>query len=171
MLRSYGYLFTGVAAGPFGSPGIPMTPRLRQEAIAAILDEELVASQRDLIRRLRARRVLVSQATLSRDLREMGVVRGPRGYARPQAVQAQPAPHSRQVAPIVRTFVRFVAAAGSVAVVKTDPGHAHTLGVAIDAARWDEVVGTVAGDDTVFLATTDSTSAEVVVQRIKRFLR
>jgi transcriptional regulator of arginine metabolism len=148
-----------------------MTPRLRQEAIAAILDEGRVPSQRDLIRRLRARRVRVSQATLSRDLREMGVVRSPRGYARPQAVQAQPAPHSQQVAPIVRTFVRFVAAAGCLAVVKTDPGHAHTLGVALDAARWEEVVGTVAGDDTVFLATPDGKSAEAVVQRIMRFLR
>jgi len=148
-----------------------MTPRLRQEAIAALLDEGLVPSQRELMRRLRTRRVRVSQATLSRDLREMGVVRGPQGYARPESVHAATAPPGQQAGRILRTFVRSVAPAGPLAVIKTDPGHAHTLGVAIDSARWDEVVGTIAGDDTVFVATPNHSSAEAIVQRIRTLLR
>jgi len=149
-----------------------MTPRLRQEAIAAILDEGLVSSQRELMRRLRSRQVRVSQATLSRDLREMGVMRGPQGYARPETVHGAPVPPpGQQAGRILRTFVRSVAPAGTLAVVKTDPGHAHTLGVAIDGARWDEVVGTVAGDDTVFVATPSHASAEAIVQRIRTLLR
>jgi transcriptional regulator of arginine metabolism len=69
-----------------------VTPRLRQAVIAALIDEGHVTSQGELLRRLRSRRVRVSQATLSRDLREMGVVRGPHGYARPGSVPEAPAP-------------------------------------------------------------------------------
>ena len=148
-----------------------MTPRLRQAAIAALLDAGLVTSQGELLRRLRSRRVRVSQATLSRDLREMGVVRGPQGYVRPGSGQASPAPPGTQAERIIRTFVRSVAPAGSLAVVRTDPGHAHTLGVAIDGARWDEVVGTVAGDDTIFVAAAHRASAEAIVARIRAILR
>jgi transcriptional regulator of arginine metabolism len=148
-----------------------VTPRLRQAAIAALIDEGHVTSQGELLRRLRSRRVRVSQATLSRDLREMGVVRGPHGYARPGSVPEAPAPPGPLADRLLRTFVKSVAPAGSLAVVKTDPGHAHTLGVAIDGARWDEVVGTVAGDDTIFIAASDRSSAEAIVARIRAILR
>ena len=144
-----------------------MTPRYRQERIAEVLAREEVRSQTDLARRLRAAGIRVSQATLSRDLQEMGVIRGPAGYSLPGTSQDAASPSGQPPERILREFVRSVAAAGSLAVVKTDPGHAHTLGVAIDQARWAEVVGTVAGDDTVFVAAGNEPSAGKIVQRIR----
>ena len=147
-----------------------VTPRYRQERIAEILAGGPVESQDELARRLRAERIRVSQATLSRDLREMGVVRGPRGYVLAGFAPATPASAKDQAERLIREFVRSVAPAGSLAVVKTDPGHAHTLGVAIDQERWEEIAGTIAGDDTVFIASRSARGAARIVERIRKIL-
>ena len=141
--------------------------RFRQERIARILGSGTISSQKELVRRLRGERIRVSQATLSRDLHELGVIRGPGGYSLPGDLREAVASSRRQSEHILREFVRSVTAAGSLAVIKTEPGHAHTLGVAIDLARWDDVIGSIAGDDTVFVAAADRASAGRIVQRIR----
>ncbi len=141
--------------------------RFRQERIASLIGSGGISSQKELVRRLRGERIRVSQATLSRDLRELGVIRGPGGYALPGDPREAAESSQQQSKHILREFVRSVAAAGSLAVIKTEPGHAHTLGVAIDFARWDEVIGSIAGDDTVFVAAADHASADRIVQRIR----
>lgn len=139
----------------------------RQERIARILGSGKISSQKELVRRLRSDRIRVSQATLSRDLHELGVIRGPDGYRLPGDLREAAASSRQHSDHILKEFVRSVAAAGSLAVIKTEPGHAHTLGVAIDLARWDEVIGSIAGDDTVFVAAADRASADRIVQRIR----
>ena len=143
-----------------------MTKRYRQGRLAEILNRGPVSGQGELLRRLRAARIRVSQATLSRDLRDMRVVRGPDGYALPSAA-SRAASVIEDLERTLRELVRFVAPAGSLVVVKTDAGHAHALGVAIDRSGWQDVVGTVAGDDTLFAATVDSARAGKLAQRIR----
>ena len=149
-----------------------MTKRSRQERIAEILRRGPVRGQEELAARLRGARVRVSQATLSRDLREMGVLRGPLGYSLPAeaAVRSPAAGAARGASRVLRELretVRSVSPAAALVVIRTDPGHAHHLGAALDQSDWDEIVGTVAGDDTLFIATAETRSAERLAQRIR----
>lgn len=149
-----------------------MTKRARQEQIAGILRQGPVRGQDELVRRLRAQRVRVSQATLSRDLRELGIARGPGGYALPGSASlagppVAPATEARRLLRELRETVRSVAPAASLVVIRTDPGHAHHLGVALDHSEWPEIVGTIAGDDTLFVATSDRSVAERLAHRIR----
>jgi transcriptional regulator of arginine metabolism len=145
-----------------------MTKQFRQGRIAAILRKGKVTSQGELAQRLRASNVIVSQATLSRDLREMGVIWKPEGYDLPEQLGS--------TAPVddpsrrLREFVRSAAPAGTLAVLRSDPGCAHPLAVAIDRASWGEVVGTIAGDDTVFVAAASAADAKRVVKRIRKIV-
>ncbi len=138
----------------------PLTKAARQARITALLGARPVASQTELGRLLADDGVLVTQATLSRDLDELGAVKVRTGagmaYALPPEGQPRPGTSEAVDARLARMLEELLVsaeAAGDVVVVRTPPGGAHYLGSALDRAGLPEVAGTVAGDDTVLLVT------------------
>jgi len=138
----------------------------RQHRIARLLEEQPVSSQAQLVELLAADGVLATQATVSRDLEELGAVKvripgGTMAYAVPEHTKERPAPddHLRRV---MGEFVVEVAYSANLVVLRTPPGSAHVAGSALDRAGLPEVIGTVAGDDTVLVVCADPTGGEHV---------
>jgi transcriptional regulator of arginine metabolism len=124
----------------------------RRNQILELVRSEPVATQEELRRKLARRGIRVTQATVSRDIEELGLVKTREGYCPPDA--PEPAAPPQPTLPIVlKEFVREVDQASNLVIVKTHPGNAHTVAAVLDAERWPEVAGTVAGDDTIFVAT------------------
>jgi len=143
----------------------------RQQLVMEILQKQPVDSQEDLRHMLSGRGIDVTQATLSRDLRELGAVKTPRGYQLPNAANTSPAETSRAMAPLARTLSNFVTSiepAATLLVLRTGPGHAQIVAVEIDRAGLPGIVGTLAGDDTIFVAVV---SAHRVKELAREFLR
>jgi transcriptional regulator of arginine metabolism len=145
----------------------------RQEAIVDLARSGTVRSQAEFQQLLRRRGILVAQPTLSRDLRELGLAKTPRGYLVPQAPQAQvvtqfapAATRETKLRRALRGSALSVRAAGSLVVVRTPPAAAHALARALDEAELAGVVGTIAGDDTVFVATPSESAARVLARRM-----
>jgi transcriptional regulator of arginine metabolism len=140
----------------------------RRNQILDILRSEAVRTQDALRRKLARRGLMVTQATVSRDIEELGLVKTRSGYQLPDAPTDAAALQSPQPAAsiILKEFVREVLQAAALVVIKTSPGNAHSVGVALDAGKWEEVVGTVAGDDTVFIATPSPRHAASVRKKI-----
>ena len=138
----------------------------RQQAILEILPSERVTSQLELVDLLRRRGISATQSSVSRDLRELGVAWIGGRYALP--------PERGEADPGLAEFARFlrgVKPAGPyLTVVFTAVGTAQSVGLAIDRAGWPEVVGTMAGDDTVFAATASVRDQKRFIQRLESFL-
>ena len=134
-------------------------------------------SQKELGRLLQARGVVAAQPTLSRDIRELGLVKGPAGYVAPESVPAA-APgdasiSSRRFAAaerLVEEFVLSVEVAGTLVVLKTPPADAQPVALAIDGASPEGLVGTLAGDDTIFLAARSADDAENLARACRRII-
>src|SRR5262245_18769732 len=141
----------------------------RQEAIVDLVRAGTVRSQAELRELLRRRGIAAAQPTLSRDLRELGLAKSPQGYLAPEAPVAQFAPAALledKLRRALRTFALSVRAAGSLVVVKTPPASAHPVARALDEAQLAGVVGTIAGDDTVFVATPGDGAARTLARRL-----
>jgi transcriptional regulator of arginine metabolism len=135
--------------------------RERQGAILRLIREHPVSTQTELAEELRRRGYDVVQTTVSRDIGELGLVkvRAPSGrlvYSEPGAADAD---RRRALAAAVREYARSLETAGDLVVVKTPPGCANVLAQAIDTADHPGIAGTVAGDDTIFVAARDGVSA------------
>lgn len=139
----------------------------RQRALADLLRSSLLASQEELAERLASLGFAATQATVSRDLDQLGAIKlrkdGRTGYALPLPGEAA----GPGLSAVVRDWVRSIATAGNLVVIKTPPGSAHLVGVALDQAELDDVVGTICGDDTIFIAATDATRAAALTDRLK----
>jgi len=140
----------------------------RRNQILELLHSESVATQEELRRKLARRGIHVTQATVSRDIEELGLVKTRHGYRLPEA--AEPAPLQPTLSIVLKEFVREVCQASNLVIVKTHPGNAHTVGVVLDAEKWPEVAGTVAGDDTIFVATARARDAARVRKRLQSLL-
>lgn len=144
----------------------------RQGQILKVVTGEAIASQDELRRRLHHLGMRVTQATLSRDLHELGLVKTAEGYkqlaAAAAAEEARGGPH---LARAVREFLLDVRPAQNLLVLKTPPSGAQPLSAAVDAERWKEVAGTIAGDDTVLVITTSPRARQVVQKRIEDVLK
>jgi transcriptional regulator of arginine metabolism len=140
----------------------------RRRAILAVVGEGGVRSQEDLQRRLRRRGIVVAQPTLSRDLKALGLAKTPTGYVAASAPTFVPA-EARQstLDRAVGEFVLSVRAAASLVVVRTPPAGAHPLARALDEADLPNVIGTIAGDDTVFVATPGPSAALRLERRLR----
>ena len=123
----------------------------RRSQILDLLKAEPVADQAELRRKLAQRGIRVTQATVSRDIRELGVAKTREGYGLPATADAV-APPQPTLPVILKEFLRELRQASNLVIVKTHPGNAHTVAMALDLAGWREIVGTVAGDDTIFVA-------------------
>ncbi len=137
----------------------------RLSRIAAALRKGGVASQDRLAELLKADGVEATQATLSRDLRELGVVKGPKGYMLPG--QPSPAVHTGDLERALRAMLVGGQVGGSLAVLHTGPGRASALALEIDRAGLKPVLGTVAGDDTIFVAARSPREAVRVLGQFK----
>jgi len=138
----------------------------RRTQILNLLRTESVATQDELRRKLARRGIQVTQATVSRDIEELGLVKTHSGYRLPDAAEL-PAPVQPTLQVILKEFLREVGQASNLVVLKTYPGNAHSVAAVLDAQDWPEVVGTVAGDDTVFVATPSPHEATQVRKRIR----
>jgi transcriptional regulator of arginine metabolism len=142
----------------------------RQHRITRLLSEGVVSSQSQLVELLAAEGVDATQATVSRDLIDLGVVKvrlpgGESAYAVPElpAHQVAPEDHLRRV---LGEWVVEVAWSGDLVVLRTPPGSAHVVGSALDRAALAGVLGTVAGDDTVLLVVRESHGGAAMAQSL-----
>jgi transcriptional regulator of arginine metabolism len=152
----------------------------RREAIRELIAASPVRSQKELGRLLRARGLAAAQPTLSRDIRELGLVKGPAGYTSADAAAgAETAvagtaslPHRRlqSVERLVFEFVLSAETAGTLVVLRTPPADAQPVALAIDGAAIDGIVGTLAGDDTIFLATRSAAAARSLADRFRQII-
>ncbi len=141
----------------------------RRETILRIVDSEPIHSQEALAERLAQKGYKVAQPTLSRDLRELGLAKAPGGYTRPGALPtAGRADRAAELARVLREFLLSAVAAGTIVVVRTPPAGAHPVARALDEAGPREVIGTIAGDDTIFLATPSAGAAQRLAKRLSR---
>ncbi len=142
----------------------------RQRAVADLIRAEPLASQEEVTARLAALGHEVTQATVSRDLDQLGAVKVKRGgtlaYALPDQIGDSDWAASR-LERIFAEWVQSVEPAGNLVVLKTPPGSAHLVGLALDQARLDEVAGTICGDDTIFVALRDGTAAGALAGRFR----
>jgi len=143
-----------------------MSKTARHKAILDLLDQGPVESQDLLQHRLERKGFEVGQATLSRDIHELKLVKGAEGYRRAdQSLGAESVLPS--VMHLVHEFVVEIREAQNLLVVKTTVGSAQPVAAALDASRWPEVVGTLAGDDTVLVIASDKKKAHALARRIR----
>ena len=142
----------------------------RRKAIVELLaGRPRIGRQSDLVRELRRRGFPVTQSSVSRDLRAIGVAKVDGAYVVPEPeAPAAPVPDLAPVAPFLR---RVTPAGPHLTVVSTAVGAAQSVGLAVDRSGWPEVVGTVAGDDTLFVATGSGRAQRRLIQRLERVLR
>ncbi len=146
----------------------------RQIAIREVLSSSLVTSQDELRRKLRRRGIEVTQATLSRDIHELQLLKGPEGYSLPNGHRST-APAGADDAPpslkeMIDSFGLRVQQAMNQVVIGTTLGGAQPVAAALDREGWSEVVGTLAGDDTVLVICPDPKRAGEITGRIRRML-
>ena len=141
---------------------------LRQGQILKLVAHEAIENQDALCRRLRAGGLRVTQATVSRDVHELRLVKTDRGYQPLPADAALAAPALPRIA---RESIRDLRPAQNLLVLKTPPGGAQSLGAALDAAGWMEVVGTVAGDDTILIISGSARQRLAVQKRLQDMLQ
>lgn len=146
-----------------------MPKRLRQHHILELVGEESLSSQDQLRRRLAQRGLRVTQATLSRDLKELGLVKTSHGYTRPSPAESS-APPPPSLPHLLQEFLLDVREAQTLLVLKTNPGSAQPVAGALDSQQWRQVVGTIAGDDTVLVVTHSRQACRDVAQRIRELI-
>ena len=149
------------------------SPLQRRARIAALIGASQVWSQQELADLLRKREgIAVTQATLSRDLTELGVVKGPTGYMLPGATPALPAGDREAVlATALRQHLLSVTRGGTLVVLKTPSGHANSLAIELDRSGLPGTLGTIAGDDTIFVAAKDTDAANALARTLERLAR
>lgn len=147
-----------------------MIKHYRQEQILKLVRSEAIHTQEELAEKLRRLGLRSTQVTLSRDIHELGLAKTPDGYRelnppllRPNGALAAPSlprvAESRHLKRIAGEVLRDVRQAQNLLVLKTDPGNAQPLALALDQENWTEVVGTIAGDDTIMAVCPSKRSA------------
>jgi len=151
-------------------PGRPETWSERHDAIRAILRREAIHDQRELLERLRRRGFAVTQPSVSRDLRELHVAKVDGRYVVAEALAAG-ATVADELGEAATAIRRVRRAGDHLLVVHTPPGRAPVVALALDQAGWVEVVGTIAGDDTLFVATAGARQQARVAARLRALVK
>ncbi len=141
---------------------------VRRNAIVRILRSGLVRKQEDLVHLLKKEGHDVTQSSISRDLRDLGVLKASGGYVMPPDEVTRANGDFATLAQFVRGLRR---AGPSLTVLRTTIGSAQSVAVAIDKAEWPEVAGTISGDDTIFIATANARSQNALVARLQTLFR
>jgi transcriptional regulator of arginine metabolism len=138
-----------------------MNKSFRQGQILRIIRHKEIYTQDELARELSALGIQTTQVTLSRDIRDLGLVKTPDGYRHLTTEESGP-----KLADVLDEYMQDIRVAQNLVVVRTSPGNANSLAIAIDNEDLDEVVGTVAGDDTILVITPDSVTAAQFRQKL-----
>ncbi len=143
----------------------------RQAVIAQLLREQAITSQHQLMLLLKEKGIEVSQATLSRDLAELGAVRdgATKRYVLPK--DRDPAALLARAQSILKMMVKEVSSSGNVVVVKTGPGQANTVAHLLDTLELPGLLGTVAGDNTILCVVDETHSARALAEQIRELAR
>ncbi len=142
-----------------------MNKSYRQGQILKLIGQKRVTTQQQLARELKALGIQATQVTLSRDIRELGLVKTPSGYHRVGSPRPGP-----ELSTLAGEFLLDIRVAQHIVVLKTSPGTANSLAAALDAAGWEDVVGTLAGDDTILVIAPDKRTALAIRDRLLEFL-
>ena len=146
----------------------------RHDLIKKIIGEEIIETQEALAEALRARHMRVTQATISRDIKELFLIKVPAGGGRYRYAVS---PHESvrfsegRMKRLFKDNVTFCNHSENIVVVKTIPGGAATVAAALDSSDWPEIIGTVAGDDSIFVLVKPKDSSEEIVARIQGLIR
>jgi transcriptional regulator of arginine metabolism len=134
----------------------------RRTTLAKIIREQTVGRQSELVAMLRKHGHVATQSSVSRDLRELGVAKQGDRYVLPEHATSGTNDFST-----IKQFVRAILPAGTnLTVLRTTVGAAQSVAVAIDTARWSEVIGTISGDDTIFIATAGTREQQKLAERL-----
>ena len=142
----------------------------RHGQILRLVTGERISNQEDLRRRLAAQKMRVTQATLSRDLQELRLVKTHEGYKQTSALPEEPAP----LPPLARALAEFlldIRPAENLLVLKTPPSGAQPLAAAVDGSKFAEIAGTIAGDDTVLIITPNKKTRESLQRKIEALVK
>ncbi len=145
----------------------------RQMKVQEIITKEIIRTQEDLADKLHLSGFDVTQATVSRDIKEMGLIKVPSAdddyrYAVPSEVH--PTNMQDRLKRVLRETVVSINDTESIIVIRTIPGNAHALAAVMDNSKWEEVIGTVAGDDTILLVIKPKEAVARVLERITTLL-
>jgi transcriptional regulator of arginine metabolism len=147
--------------------------QLRQRAIRELVSARPIRTQQELAGALRERGFRTTQATMSRDVAELGLVKAARGgtqaYAVPKRLLEAETSGEDRLRSLLRDLPIEIREAGLLVVVRTLPGSAHAIAAALDRARWPDVAGSIAGDDTVFVACADRSALRRVANRVREY--
>ncbi len=149
---------------------MPSAKTFRQGQILRLITGARIANQEELRQQLAQRKLRVTQATLSRDLQELKLVKTPEGYKSAAALPEDPAP----LPPLTRALSEFlldIRPAENLLVLKTPPSGAQPLAAAVDGAKFPEIAGTIAGDDTVLIITPTKKLREALQKKIEAFVK
>ena len=145
--------------------------QLRHRAIRDLVASRPVRTQQELAAALRERGFRTTQATMSRDVAELGLVKTPRegtqAYALPKRLLEAESSGEERLRALLRDLPIELRESGLTLVIRTLPGSAHAIAAALDRARWSEVAGSIAGDDTVFVACADRSALRRVRDRVR----
>lgn len=143
----------------------------RQHRLAKLLEEQAVSSQGQLVELLAAEGIVATQATVSRDLEELGAVKvripgGTMAYAVPEVVKDRTVGADDHLRRVMGEFVVDVSYSANLVVLRTPPGSAHVVASSLDRAGLADVLGTVAGDDTMIIVCAEATGGAAVADRL-----
>lgn len=147
--------------------------RYRQRQILALVERERASTQHEIIEGLRRQGITVSQSTLSKDLKDLGLAKipDPDGTFQYRVPERRPAPETRRI--LVRELTDFLVefeVAGNILVLRTQPGNAQGVCEAIDTMRWPEALGSLAGENTIFIVSRTAAEAKRLKQRIAEIM-
>lgn len=145
---------------------VPVGKQGRQQIICELIVTHEVHSQEQLVELLSEKGIETTQTTLSRDLTELKVFKGPNGYALPQSDLSVP-PTTTELKRFLETLLVSIDQASNLVVLKTRPGRAQILGYELDRSGIPLVVGTLAGDDTLFIATRSEQDAHQLIEELQ----
>lgn len=140
----------------------------RQELILSLISERPIRNQRELAEALAASGMSVTQSTLSRELKTLGIAKGPDGRGGYRYL-ASGATHDGELSRLI-AFVSSIERAGNLIVVKTPPGAAQGVARVIDQSDWKELMGTIAGDDTILLIGRSPATSRELEKRLRRIV-
>ncbi len=148
-----------------------VTKTYRQAQILKLIRSQPIRTQEELSAALGKSGIEVTQVTLSRDIRELGLAKGPQGYH--EAAPAGPAPSeaANVLRRAVAEYMREVRTAQHLVIIKTTRGTAAPMADALDQENWPEVAGTIAGEDTIFVAAHDARQAQRVREKLLALVR
>jgi transcriptional regulator of arginine metabolism len=143
-----------------------MSKSYRHGQILKLIRSERISTQEELAQALKKVGVTATQVTLSRDIRELRLVKTLQGY-----VETSPEDAAPQFAMLAADFLQDVRSAQNLVVLRTAPGHANSVAVAMDNEKWPEILGTIAGDDTILVIAPDTGTAARIRKKLLTLLR